>query len=708
MTLTFEELVRRADEGLFIIGEAGVNHDGRLVTAKTLVDVAVNAGCDAVKFQTWITEKVYSRELSVKPEYQRRSTGDEESVYDTIKKLELPLEALVELKKYCDDRGILFFSTPDEQDSADFLIDLGVTLMKSGSQDVTNLPFLRYLARLGIPLIFSTGAATEAELSAAVSVLETERAQFMMLHCVSSYPAPLNELNLRLIPALHEKYGVPVGFSDHTLGTDAASAAVALGARVLEKHFTLAKDAPGPDHQASATPNELRHYVDVLRSIHRGLGDGVKRIMPSEEDTRNAFRRFLVTSHPIVEGSVLGADDFVFKKVSTGIEPCELDHVIGSIAATDIPGDVPVRWEFIEQRSQRSMVEHAQQRTALWLTDAAAPDWMRHFERLPDELRDVYFDAEYVRLYETDGRQAQCFIYTADASIFFYPFLLQSVPSHPGLFDITTAYGYGGPICNVADAEFIADAYANFRSEARQRGVIAELVKFHPLLENHRVVVNELTRVIPVCPIVYVDLTIDPQYRWEKIYTHANRKNIKKALRANVTVQMVAGDAEWAAFRRLYADTMVANSAGDFYHFSDEYLSRIRERLASKHILVTATLDGEVVAAMIVLLGTRYAHCHLIGTDRDALPLGVNHLLHHELILWCAGRGYQQLVIGGGRGNDDDDSLLRFKRNFSDATASFFVGESILSDAQYHDVCEEWVRANPARSQSDRVLCYRS
>jgi N,N'-diacetyllegionaminate synthase len=350
--MKYEELIARAESRLFIIGEAGVNHNGSLAGAKALVDAAVVAGCDAVKFQTWITEKVYSRELSAKPEYQRRATGDVESVYDIVKKLELSFEALQELKRYCDERGILFFATPDEQDSADFLMRLGVPLMKSASQDVTNLPFLRYLARLGVPLIFSTGASTEEELDQAVSTLHAEGAQLTILHCVSSYPAPLEQLNLRLIPALSERYGVPVGFSDHTLGPEAACAAVALGARIFEKHFTISKDQEGPDHQASATPDELRHYVQVLRALREGLGDGVKRIMPAEEDTRSAFRRFLVTARPIAKGAVLAADDFVFKKTTHGVEPAALDEIVGLTALVDLAEDVPLRWEHVAKRMQ--------------------------------------------------------------------------------------------------------------------------------------------------------------------------------------------------------------------------------------------------------------------------------------------------------------------------------------------------------------------
>ncbi len=345
--MNYNKLVESADQRLFIIGEAGVNHNGSLNTAKQLVDVAIAAGCDAVKFQTWITEKVYSRELSIKPDYQIRSTGFDESAYDSIKKLELPFQDLAEIKQYCEKRDILFFSTPDEQDSAQYLCDLGVPLMKSASQDVTNLPFLRYLGGLGLPLIFSTGAATEDEIAAAVDVLREVGAQLIIMHCVSAYPAPIEQLNLRMIPALASKFRVPVGFSDHSVGPEAACAAVALGATFFEKHFTLDKAAPGPDHQASAPAEELAHYVSVLRDVHEGLGDGLKRVLPAEADTRLAFRRFLVAARPIVKGSRFSAEDFVFKKIASGIPPAEMDRIVGKPALADIKPDTPIRWDLV-------------------------------------------------------------------------------------------------------------------------------------------------------------------------------------------------------------------------------------------------------------------------------------------------------------------------------------------------------------------------
>jgi len=346
--MNYQDLLQRLETGVFIIGEAGVNHNGDLDTAKRLVDVAKDCGCDAVKFQTWITEKVYSRSLSIKPEYQMRTTDQEESEFDTIKTLELSFDAFRELKNYCDRVGILFLSTPDETDSANFLIMIGVPLLKTASQDVTNLPFLKHMAKAGLPLIFSTGAASLSEVAQAVETISRDNQELFLLHCVSAYPAPAEDLNLRMIPTLRAMFGFPVGFSDHTIGSSAACAAVALGARLFEKHFTFDRSAPGPDHQASLSPSELKSYVDTLREVCMSLGNGHKRIMPSEHNTRKAFRRYLVSGRKIKAGSLFEEADFIFKKIGSGIAPQELERIIGRKATKDIPEDVPMEWSWVD------------------------------------------------------------------------------------------------------------------------------------------------------------------------------------------------------------------------------------------------------------------------------------------------------------------------------------------------------------------------
>lgn len=345
--MTYQELLDRAEHDLFIIAEAGVNHNGDLAEAFKLVDAAVEAGCDAVKFQTWITELVYSRDKSIKPEYQVRTTGSTESEFDTVKKLELPFDAFRRIKEYCDQKGILFFSTPDETASADFLAGIGAGLMKTSSQDVTNTPFLRHVARLGMPVIFSTGACTLTELAAGVETILGETRDLVILHCVSSYPAPVEEMNLSVIPNLRNMFGCPVGLSDHTTGVEAACAAVALGARIFEKHLTLDKAMAGPDHQASLDPREMAAYCRTLRSIRTALGDGVKRIMPSEAANRTAFSRYIVAARDMPAGTVLRAEDLRYKKVVTGIAPGHVDLVIGAKLAADVAEDAVIAWSML-------------------------------------------------------------------------------------------------------------------------------------------------------------------------------------------------------------------------------------------------------------------------------------------------------------------------------------------------------------------------
>ncbi len=345
--MTYEQLLQRADERLFIIAEAGVNHNGDVETALRLVDAALDASCDAIKFQTWITEKVYCAQRSLKPEYQARATNAAESEFETIKKLELPFDAFRQIKDYCDQRGIVFFSTPDEMDSAAFLVGLGTPLMKTASQDVTNTPFLKHLSGLGLPIIFSTGACSLVELAEGVEALSAHTKEIIILHCLSAYPAPAEQLNLSVIPNLAATFGFPVGFSDHTTGVEAACAAVALGARVFEKHLTLDRNMPGPDHQASLDPDGMRDYCRALRAAHQALGDGVKRIMPCEMDARSAFRRFIVAARDLPSGSVLMEDNCAFKKVVDGIAPKHLEMVVGRTLLHDVEANTPIEWHML-------------------------------------------------------------------------------------------------------------------------------------------------------------------------------------------------------------------------------------------------------------------------------------------------------------------------------------------------------------------------
>jgi len=317
---------------LYIIAEGGVNHNGDVQLAMRMIEEAKRIGADAIKFQTWITDRVYSKRDSIKPEYQKQRTDPAESEYDTIKKLELSFSEFHQLKDHADKVGIDFLSTPDEQESADFLIyDLHLPLLKVGSQDVDNLPFLTFLGRKRLPVILSTGTATMAEVARAVETLQSSGCvDLVLMHCTSCYPAPLESVNLRAMVTLRDGFHLPVGYSDHTVGREVACAAVALGACILEKHFTLSRRLPGPDQQASMDPGEFKEYIDTARTIQKALGDGIKRPCPEEMPNRLAMRRYLVAAKDLPAGHRVEAEDVILKKVAFGLGPAYFDLVVGS------------------------------------------------------------------------------------------------------------------------------------------------------------------------------------------------------------------------------------------------------------------------------------------------------------------------------------------------------------------------------------------
>ncbi len=262
-----------------IIAEAGVNHNGSLEMARQLVASAAAAGADVVKFQSFVTSKIISREAP-KAEYQKGTTGDDESQYEMVRKLELSRSDHEALIEECRSHGIAFLSTAFDTDSFDMLVELGVDQVKIPSGELTNLPLLRYVTRLGKPVILSTGMAGLGEIEAAMDIIEragTPRNRIVVLHCTTEYPTPMEDVNLRAMLSLRQAFGVEVGYSDHTPGIEISIAAVALGATVIEKHFTLDRNLPGPDHQASLEPHELKAMVDAIRNIERALGDGIKR-----------------------------------------------------------------------------------------------------------------------------------------------------------------------------------------------------------------------------------------------------------------------------------------------------------------------------------------------------------------------------------------------------------------------------------------------
>jgi N,N'-diacetyllegionaminate synthase len=329
----------------FVVAEAGVNHNGQLDLAERLVDAAADARVDAVKFQTFDAGALVSRHAP-KAAYQREATGDAEGQREMLAHLELSPAWHETLMARAGRRGLLFFSSPFDHGSADLLEQLGVPCFKLPSGEITNLPLLRHVARKGRPLILSTGMATLEEVEEAVGVIrEAGNPPLVLLHCVSAYPAAAEEMNLRAMDTLRERFGCPVGLSDHSLGVEVALAAVARGAAVIEKHLTLDKSLPGPDHRASLDPTEFALLVRGIRTVENALGDGEKRPVPSEADTRAAARKSLVAARPIQAGERLTADMVAFKRPGTGISPAHLDRILGRKVIRDLAADELIGWE---------------------------------------------------------------------------------------------------------------------------------------------------------------------------------------------------------------------------------------------------------------------------------------------------------------------------------------------------------------------------
>lgn len=324
-----------------IIAEAGVNHNGSMELAKKLVASAAAAGADLVKFQSFITGKSISI-TAPKAEYQKQSTGVSESQYEMVRKLELSRADHEVLIEECRRHDIGFFSTAFDADSFDMLVEMGLDQVKIPSGELTNLPLLRYMTRLGMPVMLSTGMATLGEIEAALEAIEqagTPRHLVTVLHCTTEYPAPMADVNLRAMVSMKAALGVAVGYSDHTPGIEIPVAAVALGARVIEKHFTLDRNLPGPDHQASLEPQELKAMVDAIRNVEDALGDGIKRPSASELKNKPIARKSLVAIRAIHAGDPFSADNVGTKRPGTGISPMRWDEVIGRRAPRDFNVD---------------------------------------------------------------------------------------------------------------------------------------------------------------------------------------------------------------------------------------------------------------------------------------------------------------------------------------------------------------------------------
>ena len=321
----------------FVIAEAGVNHNGNLGLAMKLIDAAVASGADAVKFQTFSAEKVAALSAP-KAEYQMAATGAEESQLAMIKKLELPHSSFRKLKIYCEESGIIFLSTPFDEESADFLDSIGVIAFKISSGELTNLDFLQHVARKQKPMIVSTGMAELAEVRAAVEAIRAENsAELLLLHCVSNYPATPGSVNLRAMQTLEQEFGCAVGFSDHTLGIEIALAASSLGAHVIEKHITLDRKMAGPDHSASLEPQEFAAMVQGIRKIECALGDGIKRPAPEELPNIQVGRRSLVAACDIPAGTVLTAEHIAVLRPGTGLAPAMRKSLCGRTTKHNVP-----------------------------------------------------------------------------------------------------------------------------------------------------------------------------------------------------------------------------------------------------------------------------------------------------------------------------------------------------------------------------------
>jgi N,N'-diacetyllegionaminate synthase len=326
----------------FVIAEAGVNHNGDTALARSLVDVAASAGADAVKFQTFVVDRLVTRGAAT-AEYQQRALGGELSQYDMLARLQLSEADHEMLAAYCAARGIEFMSTPFDPESARFLKRLGVRRIKISSGDVTNLPMLEVVGALGLPVILSTGMADLDEVAAAVAALRAAGVtDLAVLQCISNYPADPALTNLKVMDTFARAFGTPVGLSDHSTGTAVAIAAVARGAAYLEKHFTLDRALPGPDHQASLLPDELRALVAAVRDVEGALGDGVKRPAPSELPVRAVARKSLVAARDLPAGVALGAEDVAVLRPGTGLSPAALPRVLGRKTARPIPHHTPI------------------------------------------------------------------------------------------------------------------------------------------------------------------------------------------------------------------------------------------------------------------------------------------------------------------------------------------------------------------------------
>lgn len=330
----------------FIIAEAGVNHNGSLEMALALVDAAYNASADAIKFQLFRVEEQISG-MALPADYQRKQT-DASTMLEMAKSYDLPWEAHRVIADHCRKLGITYMASCFDPEAVNFLLTLGANCIKVGSGEITNYPLLAHMAATGKPILLSTGMSTLQDVAGAVEHIQASGdSPLILLQCVSNYPAAPESINLRVMQTLRQAFNVPVGYSDHTLGNEVAVAAVALGACVIEKHFTLDKALPGPDHAMSLSPTELQMFVAAIRTIESALGNGIKQLQPGERAVQQVARRSLVSACAIRGGERLNDTNVTFKRPATGIDPRLWQTVRGRMVRSDVPADIPITWEML-------------------------------------------------------------------------------------------------------------------------------------------------------------------------------------------------------------------------------------------------------------------------------------------------------------------------------------------------------------------------
>lgn len=336
--------VQDVNNKVFIIAEAGVNHNGGLPLAKRMIDVAKSCGADAIKFQTFKAENLICKFVP-KAAYQKEVTNKNESQFEMLKRLELDVKDYGMLKSYCDKKKIMFLSSPFDLESIDLLNRLGLKIFKVPSGEITNLPYLKKMGDLKKKIIMSSGMANLKEIGTALKILEKAgilRKNITVLHCNTEYPTPFEDVNLRAMLTIRDRFKVKVGYSDHTLGIEIPIAAVALGASVIEKHFTLNRNMRGPDHKASLEPQEFKKMVDAIRNIEKAFGDGIKRLSHSEYRNKAITRKSIVAARNIKKGEIFSEDNLTTKRPALGISPLEWDNIIGRVAKSDFKKDVVI------------------------------------------------------------------------------------------------------------------------------------------------------------------------------------------------------------------------------------------------------------------------------------------------------------------------------------------------------------------------------